>query len=57
MKRLGQVDEAHDLGAGVRRPGAAVMVRVTRQDRHRQPIEPRQAGDDRPAEHLARLEE
>ena len=57
VEGLGHVDEAHDLGAGVRRPGAAVVVGIARQDRHRQAVEAREAGDHRPPEHLAHLEE
>ena len=57
MERLGEVDEAHDLLARVRRPGAAVMERIARHQRHGDAVEAGEAGDDGAAEHAAHLEE
>ena len=49
VEGLRDVDEALDLLAGVRRPRAAVVVRIARHQRHRPAVEAREPGDDRAA--------
>src|SRR3981189_193015 len=57
MERLGEVDEADDLVAGIGRPAAAIDEGIARQHRAPPAVAPRQAGDDRATPLLADLEE
>src|SRR6185437_15936382 len=57
MEGLAEIDETSHLVAGIGRPATAIEEGIARQHRDRPAVEPRQAGDDRTAPHLADLEE
>ncbi|KIU01630.1 hypothetical protein QU38_00645, partial [Staphylococcus aureus] len=57
MEGLGEVDPANHLLTRVRSPRAAVVERIAGEQQHRPALDPRQAGDDRPAEIGGDLEE
>src|SRR6185437_7450472 len=57
MEGAGEVDETRDLLRRLRRPTAAIDVRIARQHRDGPAVEPRQTGNGRAAEFAADLEE
>ena len=57
MEGLGEIDPAHHLLAGFRRPRSAIVEGIARQQQHRAAFQPRKPGDDRAAEIGVDLEE